>query len=296
MEGLGSPGSDLKQFLCGKFLHWFSYSLMNFDTNALTKLQATWKGKRTREGEYARAKAGATILCPYLASPQSVIEAVSNILHEKLVNSGPVLFFDLGCGEGNVLIGVAKEVGTASSIDATQPKKYAQACHFIGIDIDGTLCATARRRAVEAGVEDIVEIRQQDLASITTAEFTVTTATTESCVTSAAASLTHQQQQEGAMVAESAKVKDDASSPGTATYLPVPEIPSAPDLVVFVFLVPSCLEVLSKSLFSAFPAGTYLILYKFPLLENDGWQPVKTMVVDDALKKEELAKVFLYVC
>ena len=215
--------------------------MSSFDVSALEKLQAKWKGMRTREGEYARAKAGATILCPYLASPPSVVDAVLKLAQVKLSENSFSLFYDLGCGEGNVLVGVAKAL---EKIDV-------QSCHFVGIDIDSTLCATARRRVLEAGLQEKVEIRQQDLATITS--FTSYTG------------------------------KDH-----TVDKVILPS-------VIFVFLVPSCLEILSKVLFKDLPQGTYLILYKFPLPSSDGWHPVATVTVDDAVKKGAKSEVFLYI-
>ena len=64
--------------------------------------------------------------------------------------------------------------------------------------------------------------------------------------------------------------------------------------VLFIFLVPSCLTVLSIGLLRSLPTGTLLLLYKFPLPEADGWVPVEQRTVDDAVKPGAKALVFLY--
>ncbi len=60
-------------------------------------------------------------------------------------------------------------------------------------------------------------------------------------------------------------------------------------------LVPSCLMVLSKSIFRRLKTGTFLMLYKFPLPTEDGWTPITEMIVDDAIKAGAQASVFLYI-
>ena len=52
---------------------------------------------------------------------------------------------DIGCGTGGVAVRLARDYGAA---------------HVIGLDVEGPVCAHARRRAEQAGVSDRVEIRQ----------------------------------------------------------------------------------------------------------------------------------------
>jgi SAM-dependent methyltransferase len=198
-----------------------STSAKSMDSLGISKLQALFRGKTTRKGEYKRAKEGATVLCPFLASPPSVLDAVLKLTDKKLNSDSS--FYDLGCGDGQILIGVAKMTNA----------------RCVGIDISEILCATARRRAREAGVEDRVNVRVGDLAELSL---------------------------------------DD-------------EEPTA----LFAFLVPSCLMVLSKSIFRRLKTGTFLILYKFPLPTEDGWTPITEMIVDDAVKAGAQASVFLYI-
>jgi SAM-dependent methyltransferase len=212
--------------------------MSSFDKDSLSKLQALFRGRKTRDGAYKRAKEGATILCPFLASPPSVLEATLSLMNfgwqigSNLEGSALLptcqgispesVFFDLGCGDGTMLIGIARATGAKC----------------IGVEIDNTLCRTARRRAAEAGVGDIVEVQECDLAAFTFG----------------------------------------ANSP----------------TVVFAFLVPSCLTVLSRALFRSLASGTLLILYKFPLPAEDGWTPLKEVVVEDAVKAGAQATVYLY--
>jgi SAM-dependent methyltransferase len=213
--------------------------MSSFDNDSLSKLQALFRGRKTRDGAYKRAKEGGTILCPFLASPPSVLEATLSLtsvrwqtgsaLEGSALNPsldrglGPEsVFFDLGCGDGTMLIGIALATGAKC----------------IGVEIDNTLCRTARRRAAEAGVGDIVDVQECDLAAFT---FGSTTPT-----------------------------------------------------VVFAFLVPSCLTVLSRVLFRSLAPGTLLILYKFPLPADDGWVALKEVEVEDAVKAGAKTTVFLY--
>ena len=218
------------------FVHCSSFAMPGFDSDALSKLQAVLRGRRTRNGAYKRAKEGATILCPFLASPPSVLQAVLSLTnattstdtHTDLnkLNSSSV-FYDLGCGDGTVLIGIAKATGAKC----------------IGVEIDETLCLTAQRKAAEAGVGDHVEVRQGDLATFS--------------------------------------LRDEATA-------------SQP-IVIFAFLVPSCLDVLSQSIFKHLASGTVLLLYKFPLHVKHGWVIQREVVVADAVKMGAEAIVFMYI-
>ena len=193
------------------------FAAMNAELG-ISKLQALMRGKKTSEGEYSRAKAGATILCPHYASPPSVIEAILSLVGNKL-DDADSLFYDLGCGDGTVLIGVASALHNTTCI---------------GIDVDATLCATARRKRseVETNISDRITIRQEDLA-----QFSFSSNDEGDCI------------------------KNGAS-------------PS----VVFAFLVPSCLKILSGTILKDLEKGTILLSYKFPLPEVDGWVSEQTWV------------------
>jgi ribosomal protein L11 methylase PrmA len=60
------------------------------------------------------------------------------------------LLFDLGCGDGRVVVRAAKMVGARA----------------IGVDIDPRLLESTRQRVAKADVSERVRIRQQDLLTI----------------------------------------------------------------------------------------------------------------------------------
>ena len=72
------------------------------------------------------------------------------------VGPGDVVY-DLGCGDGRIVIEAAKEYGARG----------------VGIDFDLRLCKEARERAEREGVADRVEIRHEDLAKSDFSDATV---------------------------------------------------------------------------------------------------------------------------
>ena len=80
---------------------------------------------------------------PYVQTPHEVVLAMLNMAG---VNRDDLLF-DLGCGDGRIVIAVAREFGARG----------------VGIDIDPDRVREAREQAAAAGVSDRVEFRQQDL-------------------------------------------------------------------------------------------------------------------------------------
>ena len=80
---------------------------------------------------------------PYVPTPEKV---VSKMLEMAGVNKTDVLY-DLGCGDGRIVITAAKEKG----------------CRGVGIDIDPQRIKESRENAAAAGVEDRVEFRLMDL-------------------------------------------------------------------------------------------------------------------------------------
>ena len=82
-------------------------------------------------------------LVPYVPTgPQTVAAMLKLAGVEK-----DDLLFDLGCGDGRIVITAAKEFGT----------------HGIGVDIDPERIKDARRNAKAEGVTNLVEFRQADL-------------------------------------------------------------------------------------------------------------------------------------
>jgi len=83
---------------------------------------------------------------PYVPTPQVVVDEMlkqANLTQEDLV-------YDLGCGDGRILIAAAKQFG----------------CRGIGFDLDLDLVARARENAREAGVEDLVTIEVRDIFTV----------------------------------------------------------------------------------------------------------------------------------
>jgi SAM-dependent methyltransferase len=80
---------------------------------------------------------------PYLPSPPATVDEMLRLAE---VQSGD-LVYDLGSGDGRVVIAAAKKFGARG----------------VGIEIDGGLVARSRANAERAGVADRVQFLQQDL-------------------------------------------------------------------------------------------------------------------------------------
>lgn len=79
----------------------------------------------------------------YEPSPPAVVDRMLALAD---LHKGDVIY-DLGCGDGRVVIEAAKRFGVRG----------------VGIDIDPKLVALARRNARRAGVQKLVEFREEDL-------------------------------------------------------------------------------------------------------------------------------------
>src|SRR5215467_13399799 len=77
------------------------------------------------------------------------IAVVTEALRLAELGSGDLLF-DLGCGDGRVVVRAAKMAGARA----------------IGVDIDRSLLRSTRQRIERAGVGDHVRIRRQNLLAI----------------------------------------------------------------------------------------------------------------------------------
>lgn len=92
---------------------------------------------------------------PYVATPQVVVDRML-----ELAEVGPDdVVYDLGSGDGRVVITAAKQFGARG----------------VGIEIDPELVQQATANAQAAGVADRVEFRQQDLFQTDFSEATVVT-------------------------------------------------------------------------------------------------------------------------
>lgn len=92
---------------------------------------------------------------PYVPTPRHV---VLTMLELGNVSSDDVVY-DLGSGDGRIVITAAKEFGARG----------------VGVEIDSQLVQRARRKARRAGVADRVEFRQGDLFETDLREATVVT-------------------------------------------------------------------------------------------------------------------------
>ncbi len=86
---------------------------------------------------------GVADLAPFVPTPMVVVD---KMLELAGIDKDDVLF-DLGCGDGRIVITAARKFGTRG----------------VGIDIDPQRIEESRRAAREAGIEALVEFRVQDV-------------------------------------------------------------------------------------------------------------------------------------
>jgi SAM-dependent methyltransferase len=89
----------------------------------------------------------------YVATPHEVVD---RMLHEAKVRTGDVVY-DLGCGDGRMVIAAAKKFGTRG----------------VGIDLDPVRIKEARANAKAQGVDRLVTFRVADLFETDLREATV---------------------------------------------------------------------------------------------------------------------------
>lgn len=92
---------------------------------------------------------------PFVTSPEQVVEAMLKLADVK---KGDVVY-DLGCGDGRIVIAAAKKYGARG----------------VGIDHNPELIATARANAKNEGVESLVKFERGDLFDADIHEATVVT-------------------------------------------------------------------------------------------------------------------------
>jgi len=95
------------------------------------------------------------ILAPYVPTPHYVVE---RMLELAQVTSTDVVY-DLGCGDGRIVITAAKKYGA----------------HAVGIDIDPERIRESETKAREAGVEGLVTFRLEDARKTDISTATVVT-------------------------------------------------------------------------------------------------------------------------
>jgi SAM-dependent methyltransferase len=115
-----------------------------------------------RNGGFAAAKAAGQAaapasqsLAPYVPTPQDVAE---RMLELAQVGKGDVVY-DLGCGDGRLVITAAKKYGARG----------------VGVDIDPERIAESEANARAAGVENLVSFKLQDALTVDVSQATVVT-------------------------------------------------------------------------------------------------------------------------
>jgi SAM-dependent methyltransferase len=98
---------------------------------------------------------GQESLAPYVPTPQDVVERMLEIAQ---VTSKDVLY-DLGCGDGRIVITAAKKYGA----------------HGMGVDIDPQRIKESNENAKTAGVQHLVKFVQQDALTVNVAPASVVT-------------------------------------------------------------------------------------------------------------------------
>jgi len=101
------------------------------------------------------AAAQAPSLAPYVPTPQDVVERMLTLAN---VGKGDVVM-DLGSGDGRMVVTAARKFGARG----------------IGIDIDPARIAEGKANAAKAGVEQLVEFRQEDALQADVSQATVVT-------------------------------------------------------------------------------------------------------------------------
>jgi len=103
----------------------------------------------------ARHNAAPQKLAPFATTPDDVVD---HMLRLARVGKNDVLY-DLGCGDGRIVIAAAKKYGARG----------------VGVDFDPQRVAESEANAKKAGVEDLVEFRQQDARTVDLSPATVVT-------------------------------------------------------------------------------------------------------------------------
>lgn len=92
---------------------------------------------------------------PYVPTPMAVVKGMMDLAN---VGEGDVVY-DLGCGDGRIVITAAKDYGATG----------------IGVDLNPVRISEARENAIEAGVEDKVKFFEGNLFDVDFSEATVLT-------------------------------------------------------------------------------------------------------------------------
>jgi SAM-dependent methyltransferase len=92
---------------------------------------------------------------PYVPTTEEAVKAMLKLADVKSSD----IVYDLGCGDGRIVIAAAKEYGA----------------HGVGVDINPVRIAEAKENAKKAGVENLVRFEENDLFDANIHEATVVT-------------------------------------------------------------------------------------------------------------------------
>ena len=98
---------------------------------------------------------GPASLAPYVPTPEDVVDRMLQLAE---VNTGDVVY-DLGCGDGRIVIAAAKKYGARG----------------VGVDIDPARIEESKANAKKAGVEQLVSFELQDAMTVDVSKATVVT-------------------------------------------------------------------------------------------------------------------------
>lgn len=96
---------------------------------------------------------GVEDLAPFVPTPMEVVDKMLEMAELKFSD----VLYDLGCGDGRIIITAARKYG----------------CHGVGIDIDPQRIRESRQSAKRAGVQKIVEFREADAMKVDISRATV---------------------------------------------------------------------------------------------------------------------------
>jgi SAM-dependent methyltransferase len=120
---------------------------------ALTLLMATSQMRYVPETKHAADVAHAEdqdrdspYIAPFVTTPQEVVDRMLELAQVSQED----LLYDLGSGDGRIVITAAKRYGAKA----------------VGFEIDPALVTRSRRNIKEAGVEHLAEIREEDVRNV----------------------------------------------------------------------------------------------------------------------------------
>ena len=123
--------------------------------------QGDWPGAEREPKGLKHARVAADVqdespyIAPYVPTPQEVVE---RMLELAAPTKGELLY-DLGSGDGRIVITAARKYGVRA----------------VGFEIDPGLVKLSRQEIKEAGLEHLAEIREQDIRTVDFAPATVLT-------------------------------------------------------------------------------------------------------------------------